>query len=208
MIARIGVALLILLPLIPVVASAPPGVVTSSCTFSGDYGTCTFVCAPGQFLYVRAQTLESGGYPSIRATCGGATAACQRFSNCEATGGPAATGGVGTCVALTIAVSGECAAYVGDPLKPIQPQINGMGDCRGLADTSRPCVPIVTDVETLYIMLDRSEWLVGGNHVNVVTGQPSTVNVLFVEDNGLPGLQTTIVAYGGRPVPPDNVLLL
>ena len=92
-----------------------PGVPTaqalgSSCSFSGDYGRCTFVCAPGDHIHVSAyDTFQTPGhYPRTHATCGTVDGYCQAHLSCQKDLGATATPGIGTCYSETIQNNGGC----------------------------------------------------------------------------------------------------
>ena len=103
--------LLTLLPFVPTAAAVPSGACPILFTSEVPAQSCTFVCFPGQRLYVFADTTASGfQWPRLRATCGGAEAVCQAQGGCTAYSPDAATSqGIGLCIAETLYVRGFCA---------------------------------------------------------------------------------------------------
>lgn len=103
----VALALVALLttPAIPVASALNDG-----CSFSGDYGSCTFACVVGEHIHVSAYDTNqiSGHYPRTHATCGSVDGYCQAHLSCNADLGATSSSGIGTCYSETVQNTGSC----------------------------------------------------------------------------------------------------
>ncbi|MEA3201189.1 MAG: hypothetical protein QOE90_2617 [Thermoplasmata archaeon] len=135
---------LVPLSVVPTAAASSP----SSCSFSGDYGSCAFSCTPGSVIVVTAFDPQAGHFPRTHATCGGVSFYCQASEACAGEGGPTPGGGEGLCYSETISNRGSCATLPPDAGAPphlpgtdVDQTVPAQGVSRSVGPLSTPTVP-------------------------------------------------------------------
>lgn len=83
---------------------------TSSCSFSGDYQSCSFNCNSGITIHVTSYDPTPGDYPSTHVQCGGVDQSCQGSEGATCDFGPTTSSGAGRCYSDTVKNQGSCSA--------------------------------------------------------------------------------------------------
>lgn len=90
------------------VAHNEDGPTATACRVSATYDSCSFLCKPGQVVWVSAWTTATEGWPAAHAACGVLEARCQAYSYCSSRSGPATQLSWGTCHTLTVSTGARC----------------------------------------------------------------------------------------------------